>query len=175
MKWLFIILGVLLALILICWIIGALLPRDHIASASIKLKAPPEQIWPIISDLEHHSDWQSGYKKVERLPDRDGKPVYKMIGAGAGADAITLMISESSPPSKLVTTIADDSLPFGGTWTWEITPDGDGSRVTITERGFVKPAIFRFVGKFFMGYDSMIKTTLRDLAKKLGESSAQPE
>ena len=81
---------------------------------------------------------------------------------------IPLQILESSS-NKLVTKIADPKLPFGGTWTYEVQPDGTGSAVTITEDGEVYNPIFRFVSKFIMGHASTINGYLRALGKKFGQ------
>jgi hypothetical protein len=69
----------------------------------------------------------------------------------------------------LVERIADDKLPFGGTWTYEIAPTAEGSTLRITENGFVGNPIFRFMSKFVMGQASTMETYLRSLAKKFGE------
>ena len=58
---------------------------------------------------------------------------------------MTFVIDADAPPRRLVTRIeATPGTPFGGTWTFEITPDGTGSRVTVTERGWIANPIFRF-------------------------------
>jgi len=77
---------------------------------------------------------------------------------------------EMTPPRKLVNRIADSSLPFGGTWTFEIQPVADGATLRITENGFVTNPVFRFVSRFVLGYTSEIEKYLRSLAKKFGEA-----
>ena len=72
-------------------------------------------------------------------------------------------------PSRRVVRIADRTLPFGGTWTYTIAPDGDASRLSITEDGEIYNVIFRFVARFFMGYTSTMDEALRDIARKFGE------
>lgn len=166
LKWLLIIAAILIAIPLILWIIGSLMPRDHVVSRTLKLKQPVDAVWGVISDYDRHGEWQSGYTNVKRGPDRNGKPIYTM---NAGGMAMTLELTEIAPPSKLISTIADDALPFGGTWTWELAPTDEGCALTITERGFVKPALFRVIGGLFIGHDATINKTLRDLAKKFGE------
>jgi uncharacterized protein YndB with AHSA1/START domain len=166
MKWLLIITAILIAIPLILWIIGFFMPRDHVVSRTLKLKQPVDAVWAVISDYDRHAEWQSGYTDVKRLPDRNGKPIYSM---NAGGMKMTLELTEIAPPSKLISTIADDTLPFGGTWTWELAPTNEGCTLTITERGFVKPALFRVIGGLFIGHDATINKTLRDLAKKFGE------
>jgi len=72
-------------------------------------------------------------------------------------------------PSRRVTRIAEKNLPFGGTWTIEISPTEDGSVVRITEDGEIYNVIFRFLARFFFGYTSSIEGYLRDLGHRFGE------
>jgi hypothetical protein len=58
---------------------------------------------------------------------------------------------------------------IGGTWTHELTPDGSGTRLTITERGWVGNPIFRFVSRFVMGQTATIDSYLHALGKRFGE------
>lgn len=73
------------------------------------------------------------------------------------------------PPRRLVGRIADSKLPFGGTWTLEITPTPEGSNLRITERGWVSNSLFRFMSRFVFGYTGTLDSYLRSLAKKFGE------
>jgi hypothetical protein len=79
---------------------------------------------------------------------------------------------EEKTPSRRVTRIADKNLPFGGTWTIEISPNAEGSVVRITEDGEIHNAIFRFMARFFFGYTSSIEGYLRDLGRHFGEVTA---
>ena len=76
---------------------------------------------------------------------------------------------EDRAPSRRVTRIADKNLPFGGTWTYEITPAAEGSELRITEDGEVYNVIFRFMAKYVFGYTGSIEGVFRDLGKKFGE------
>jgi hypothetical protein len=76
----------------------------------------------------------------------------------------------SQPPAKLVVRIADPKLPFGGTWTYEITPIATGSSLRIREDGEVYNPLFRFLSRFVFGQSTTIETYLKSLAKKFGES-----
>ena len=67
---------------------------------------------------------------------------------------------------RLVTRIADTGLPFGGQWTYELVPDGEGTRLTITEDGEVYNPLFRFVSRFVMGHTATIERYLDDVEKR---------
>jgi uncharacterized protein YndB with AHSA1/START domain len=163
-----VVVGIVVGLVLAVVIIGALLPQGHVASRSIRLRRAPSEVWATIHDLEGFTAWRPGLKKVERLPDVDGRTRWKEVGAH---NTITYEIVEAAPPSRLVTRIADPSLPFGGTWTYVVEPAAAGSVVTITERGEVHNPVFRFMSRFVFGHTATIDEYLRDLGKKLGGDS----
>jgi len=100
---------------------------------------------------------------VQRLPDRDGKPVWVEEGSSG---KMTLSFERMDPPRLVVSRIADPGLPFGGTWTSEITPTPDGSRLKITEDGEIYNPLFRFMARFIFGYDGTINKYLSALETK---------
>ena len=79
-------------------------------------------------------------------------------------------LTESEPPTRLVTTILSEGLPFGGRWVFEIQATATGSRVTITEEGEVYSAIFRFVSRYIVGYHASGSRFLTDLGGRFGEN-----
>jgi uncharacterized protein YndB with AHSA1/START domain len=165
-KWAAIIVGALALVVALVAGIGAMLPVGHLASRRVRLKAAPEDVWRSITTIEAFPSWRSEVARVERLPDREGQPVWREHGAHG---AITFEQSEAISPRRLVSRIADPDLPFGGTWTYEITPEAGGSAVTITERGEVRNVAFRFMSRFVFGHATTIEGYLRALGKKHGE------
>ena len=146
MKWVLIAVGVVVALILLVTVIGAFLPREHMASRAIVLRQPPETVWATIRNLEGIAAWfpEGARVKVE--------------------------VAEERRPAKLVTRIVPERrAPFGGTWTYEIQAAPGGSRLTVTENGWIAVAPFRVVAQL-MGMDATIKQYLTALAKKFGET-----
>ena len=152
-------------------IVGSLIPRTHTATRSVRLAAPPEAVWGVITDFPNHPSWRAGLKSIDRLPDRNGHPVWS---ERAGGETMPIEIEVFEPPRCMVGRIADDALPFGGTWTYEIEPDGGGSRVRITEDGFIKPPLFRYVART-LGYAGTMEKYLRALAARMGgEARIEP-
>lgn len=74
-------------------------------------------------------------------------------------------VIERGPPTKLVTKIKPGQ-PFGGTWTYEIALDGEGSMLTITERGEVYNPLFRFLSRFVFGHYMTIDGFMKRLASR---------
>jgi hypothetical protein len=75
-------------------------------------------------------------------------------------------------PSLLVARIADPSLPFGGTWTYRISPAAGGSELSITEDGEVYNPIFRFMARFVFGYTATMDAFIKHVQARFGEGTA---
>lgn len=168
MKIFLIIAGSLLLIILLVAITGALLPRGHKATRLAKYKLSPEKIFAMITDHKNHPSWRGELKSVE-IVTKDGKTFIK---EESSFGPMTLEVVEHSPPRRYVTKIADEDLAFGGSWTFEIEPDGAGSKLRITEDGEVKNIFFRFMSKFIFGHTSTLEGYLKSLGAKLGETVA---
>ena len=166
MKWILIALAVIVAVITLMAVIGALLPKSHTASRSTIITQPPEVLWQALTDYAAFPQWRGDVKSVEMLPDRDGHKLWREDGK---TGKLTLETIEASAPARLVVKIADPDLPFGGTWTYELQPNGTGCRVTITENGEVYNPIFRFMARVFFSPAATIETYLKSLGKKFGE------
>ena len=158
-------LGVLAALVAVVTIVGLLLPAGHVASRSILLQKPRDSVWAVVTDYASQPSWRNDVTRVERVSDGAGGEVWREDGS----EPLLLQTTESVAPSRLVRTIADTTLPFGGRWVYELeaTPSG-GTRVTVTEEGEVYNPIFRVVSRF-MDPSATIRQYLTNLAARLGE------
>ncbi len=163
LKWIGLVVLVLGGLVAVIAAVGAALPVQHTATRSATFKAAPQQVWDVISGPPN---WRPEVTRYEELPARDGHRVW--IEYGKADSKMTYEVDEADPPQKLVTRIADPHLPFGGTWTYEITPRAEGgSTLTITENGEVYNPIFRFMSHYVMGYTATMDRYLQALQNKL--------
>lgn len=165
-----ILVGSLLVLIGSVFVLGTLLPRDHVAVASTTVPKPAEEVWNLIRRPGDAPSWRPSIKKIEPIEGPADAPTAWIEHSSSGK--LKFNVVRDDPPRLLETRIDDSGLPFGGSWTFELTPDGAGTKVRITERGFIKLPPFRVIAKFFMGYHGSIRTYLTDLSKKCGGNSA---
>lgn len=171
MKWLWIALAVLAVLVVLVLVVGALLPKAHVASRALRLPVPGKDVFLAITEVAALPSWRRDVKSVEWLPDRDGKRVYREV---SDFGPIEFAIERSEPDRLYVTRIVTPDSPFGGTWTFVITADGAGSHIAITEHGEVYNVLFRFLSRFVFGHTATMESYLKALATKFG-ATAQPE
>ena len=166
MKWILWIFIALAGVLMLITLIGWLLPKAHSVSREAQFPEPPETIWKAITDIEAMPAWRQGLKSVEHLPDKNGLPSWVETSASGTIPFETVV---SQPPSKLIVRIADPGLPFGGTWTYEITPVAAGSSLRIREDGEVYNPVFRFLSRYVFGYSGTIDAYLKSLERRLAE------
>jgi len=168
-----VVIGVGLALafcIVVVIVIGYLLPVRHVAARAINLRRKPDDVFALISNIKDAARWRIGLQKVELLPSAEGRFRFEEV---TDDGSITYEIAEVKPPTRLVTRISDPKLPFGGSWIYEISPTSDGCRLNITERGEIYNPVFRFVSRFFLGYNQSLNKYVESVARKFG-GAAQP-
>jgi uncharacterized protein YndB with AHSA1/START domain len=164
MRWILLAVVTIVAALAVAALIGWRLPRSHRASREQVLAATPESIWVAITDAEAFPSWRTDVKTVQRLPDREGRRAWVEDG---GSGKITFVVERSDAPRLLVTRIADPDLPFGGTWTYEITPVAQGAQLRITEDGEIYNPLFRFMARFIFGYEATMASYFAALETKL--------
>jgi len=171
MKWVFLAGGGLLLLVAIIAaviaLIGAALPRGHRVTRQARYRQKPDAIYLVLAGPVN---WRSDIKAYGELPEHNGRKQW--WEQDSHGQKINYELVEDNIPWRRVTRIAQEDLPFGGTWTIEISPVPEGSRVRITEDGEVHNIIFRFMARFVFGYTSTIEGYLRDLGHRFGELTA---
>jgi uncharacterized protein YndB with AHSA1/START domain len=171
LKWLVRIvigLGVFVAIVVA---IGYSLPQSHVASRTAQFSQPPERVWAAITDFTAFPSWRKDVQSVEVLTLADGKRSWRETSAKGSS--LTFVTDAWEPPRHMRARIADQDLPFGGSWDYAISPNEKGSTVTITEHGEVYNPIFRVVSRF-MSNTATIDAYLSALAGKLGDSYTPP-
>jgi len=167
MKWVVIGVAVLAFLIGTLFLVGLLLPREHRATCRARFRIAPQALFDRLTDVEGYPRWRSDVRSARRIALPDGRPGFV---EETGEGPRTYAVEASERPGRLVTRVADDDLPYGGTWTFTLVPDGSGTALAITEDGFVGPALFRTLARFVFGHHATMESYLEALARGLGES-----
>ena len=167
MKWVLASAGVIVVLVAAVVVLGMLLPRDHVVGRAARIAAAPDSVWRLITTPSEFPTWRTDLSSVELLP---AGQYLAMWREQSRSGSIAMAIESAEPPRRLVTRIADTTLPFGGSWEFQVAADGgDASRVTITERGSVYNPIFRVVSRYVMGHTATIDAYLRALGHRYGQ------
>jgi hypothetical protein len=133
MRWIVYVVGAIVLVGIVVTVIGAMLPKAHSASRTARIAMPPDALHALV---------------LKRIGEPQEYPVR---------------VERNEPPSLLVTRIAGERLPFGGTWTYRIAPAPGGSELTITEDGEVYNPIFRFMSRFVFGHHATMDTFIGKL------------
>ncbi len=167
MKWVVIVVAVLVGLPVLMVLVGMALPRDHVAAASVVVRQPPESVWAVVRDIGAMPQWWPDLRSSERTGSRPGPEHWKQVSGGGD---MTIAIEAEEPPRRLVTRIeSPPGAPFGGSWTYELAPEPGGTRVTVTERGWIANPLFRFLSRFVFGYYRTQESYLRALGRKFNQ------
>jgi hypothetical protein len=164
MNVLLFLLAVFVVLIIAAYLIGRSLPESHTAARSAKFHGTSDTLFALIAGPQ---DWRVPCEPVSTLPGAPRR--WREI---SHRRSILFEEVRSIPPREFQMRIADDTLPFGGSWTFNLSPEGDGTRLRITEEGRVRPPLFRFISRYIIGETRTIDTYLRGLAQKCGETIA---
>lgn len=172
MKTLLIILAVVAAVLgaiaITILIIGSHLPEHHIASRAIHLRRSPIEVYAAVKDFRQSATWRPDIRNVEMLGEVNGHVPFREQGSSG---TITYEVVSEVPNERLVTQIVDRNLGYSGSWEYIVAPKGDGSTLTITERGDVPNPLFRFMSRYVFGHTAIMDTYLKALATHFGESA----
>jgi hypothetical protein len=160
-----VVVGTLVLVVGVVVLLGSLLPRNHRATRLAVFKASPDAVFSVISDFQGTASWRTGIKEIEMVSTQ--QPVrFRERGSNG---TILYQVDACEPSRRIVTRIADDSLPFSGTWTQVLTARGDGTELSVTEDGAVRNPVFRFMSHYFFSPTKTMDIYLRDLGVRLGE------
>jgi hypothetical protein len=153
---------VLVGIVVLLVIVGWLLPKDHVASSEALIPAAEDRVASAILDVRRYPEWRSDLKAVDLLSERPLR--WKEHGSNG---VITYELQQQQGPHEIVVAIADPTLPFGGTWTYQLRAEDAGTRLSITERGEVRNPMFRFMSRFFFSPTATMEAYVAALQQRL--------
>ncbi len=147
--------GILVLLLLIAggliYADGARLPYNHSVSVTGVVAAPQEKVFALIADVKDGSNWRPQVKEVTTLQPDQGRDHW--VEHYAYHQYMTFLAVATTAPTLRQVKVDDARAVYGGTWTYELSPGPTPASTTlkITEDGFIKPPIYRFVMARVMG------------------------
>ncbi|OLC80394.1 MAG: hypothetical protein AUH72_11735 [Acidobacteria bacterium 13_1_40CM_4_65_8] len=99
MKWLLIGLAVIVGLVVVVAIVGSLLPRDHKASRTLRVRRAPAEVWPPVVVVESQPPYRLVTRVAETEKNFGGTWTIAIVAVpdpstGSGQVASTLTITE---------------------------------------------------------------------------------
>ena len=102
-----------------------------IVQRSVQINAAPEETMALLSDASRWPDWYPGMTELSitaPFPEKGGKVAFKVKSAGVSLPITETVIDYQ--PGKLQLFQMEGAL--SGRARWELTPEGDGTRLTTT-------------------------------------------
>lgn len=170
-RWVLWIVGGLAALGAATYALGFALPRDHVAQSSRLIPMPIEQAAARIRNVRAYPEWR-GDIALEITGESEGAVAYIENQDG---DRVSYRLTEPERGRRFVAVITDDTLPYGGQWTFTLTPEGDATRVTVEEDGEIRDPLYRVFARFVFGYTASMDAYLDRLeASALSRAPTSP-
>ena len=170
--WMRIGLLVLVGLALLPFLVGFFLPEEFTARIQFNISKTPEEVWAAISEYEKHPVTGAMKKRVTRLPDAGGLPVWV---EDMGSSQITVWVTEQTPPTHQKRHLKDSVVPMTADWTFQIEKVEGGSRVTATNHTLIRSGtwhvpVFRFIMTLTKGAEVGLRDYWSGVAREFGET-----
>jgi hypothetical protein len=160
--------GIIVVTGVVIFLIASRLPEHHTASRSIRLKQNTKDVYAVLVDYPSANTWRPDLQRVEMLEKVNGHVRFREHGRHG---AVTYEVMEDVPGEKVVTRIVDQDLGYSGSWTYQLEPTSEGTRLRVTEDGNVSNLFFRFMSHYVFGQTSTMDAVLTALGKRFGEAT----
>lgn len=137
-----IVLAALVAIVGLATVIGVLMPRDHVVASEILLPETPDTVWEVVRHPETLVGTWPELTRASRSLDAAGRVIWEQE-----VDGFTMrsLVTEPGPWRLISTILPDEDAVFGGHWDYRVIGQSGGTRVRITEAGWVGNPLFRFL------------------------------
>lgn len=169
MKVFAIILLVLVLAVAGVYVDGARLPYNHAVTVTGIVPAPQDRVFAIITSVTKGSDWRPAVKSVTLLePDQGRDHWVEHLDYG---QYMTFLATRTEAPMRRDVLLDEPRASYGGTWTYELSPGPTPSTTTlrITETGFIKPPLYRFMMAHILGPTSNLDQYMKDIKAAAGK------
>ena len=159
------VIGLIVLAGLVLYLIGRGQPERHTASRTFTVPQSRAAVWAVLTDYAGMPQWWPAVKAVRMETTPRGEII--IWNKDRRGREIGFRTKEEKIPAKLVREIVGEDLPFGGIWTYELAEEKGGTRVTLTEDGFIKPPLFRAIARYFIGLDATMKDFEKNFTVRL--------
>lgn len=152
------------------YIDGSHISASHTVSVTGVVNAPPEKVWSLITNVEKVPDWRRSVKAVTMLQQDSGRDHW--VEHLAHGRFMTFLAVRSEPPVRRDVQSDDPKAPYGGVWTYELSPGSSPSttNLRITETGYINPPIYRFFMARVVGLTRNLNLYLKDIQTAAAKS-----
>jgi hypothetical protein len=165
LKIILIVAASLVGLALLVTLIGAFMPRTHVATSEITLRQPIDSVYGAVRDLGGMPAWWKELKVSERVAGVPGERWRQE----AGGFAMQLDVTNESAPTRFTTKIVEEKgAAFGGQWHYVLAEVPGGTKLSISEDGWIGPPPFRVMATLG-GLHRTIDGMLVALGRRFGE------
>jgi hypothetical protein len=156
---------VLIALVagVVVYVDGTTLPVNHVVTVTGVVAAPPEKVFALITNVAKGADWRPAVKSVTVLnPDKGRDHWVEHLDYG---QFMTFLATRTDAPMRREVLLDDPNASYGGTWTYELAPGASPTttNLRITESGFIKPPVYRFLMAHVMGPTRNLDQYMKDI------------
>jgi uncharacterized protein YndB with AHSA1/START domain len=175
MKTALALLAILIVTVAIVLILGALQPLNHTTTVTAIIAAPPDRVFALITDVSAAPKWRHAVQSVQILPPDEGRD--KWIETLDHNQKMAFLATRTVPPTPdghalREVRLNDPGASYGGTWTYTIAPGPTRTTTVleITETGFIKPWLYRFMIAHVVGMTRNLDQYMHDLQAALENS-----
>ncbi len=165
MRIVLIVLGVLVGLVALTAAIGTALPRRHIAVSEIVLPIEPDTVWKVVRNPAALVGTWPELTSAVRVDEASGREVWE-----EEVDGFTMRYLITVPVPWLMTAkiLEQSGAAFGGHWDYRVIPESQGTRIRVTEAGWVGNPLFRVMMRI-MGTHRSLDGYLTALGRHFGQ------
>ena len=132
------------------------------------MQAPPAEVFALITDVTRAPQWRHAVQSVEVLPPDHGRDRWvETLQHNQKMSFLalrTLPLSDAGHALREVR-LNDAGASYGGTWTYTVAPGPTPATTVlqITETGFIKPWLYRFMMAHVVGMTANLDQYMRDV------------
>jgi hypothetical protein len=149
---------------------GTRLPVNHAVSVTGVVAAPPDKVFNLITSVAKGADWRPAVKSVTILRQDQGRDHW--VEHLSHGQFMTFLAVKTEAPTRREVLLDEPKAAYGGTWIYELSPGPEPSTTTlkITEAGFIRPPLYRFVMAHVIGPTHNLDEYMKDIQTEAAKS-----